>query len=74
MANMRAPQAISFLVGYIYKDIHLTLWIGLGGTIFTGLVVVPPWPFFNQNPEKWHVPAGKGQGGPRVLVDGVKVH
>lgn len=72
MANIHAPQAISFLVGFIYKDIHLTLWIGLGGTLFTGLVVVPPWPLFNQNPEKWLIPAGKG--GPRVLVDGVKVH
>ncbi|KAJ5984529.1 microsomal signal peptidase subunit SPC12 [Penicillium waksmanii] len=66
--------AISFVVGYIYKDIHLTLWIGLGGTIFTGLVVIPAWPWFNRNPEKWLAPGGNLKGGPRVLVDGVKVH
>ncbi|KAF7717837.1 Signal peptidase complex subunit [Penicillium ucsense] len=43
----------SFLTGYIYKDIHLTLWTGLAGTLFTALVVVPPWPFYNRHPEKW---------------------
>ncbi|KAJ5743659.1 microsomal signal peptidase subunit SPC12 [Penicillium manginii] len=67
--------AISFVVGYIYKDIHLTLWIGLGGTVFTGLAVIPAWPWFNRNPEKWLASSGAGNsGGPRVLVDGVKVH
>ncbi|KAJ5414592.1 hypothetical protein N7509_001219 [Penicillium cosmopolitanum] len=70
--------AISFIVGYIYKDIHLTLWIGLGGTIFTGFVVIPAWPWFNRNPEKWLASGGSGignlKGGPSVLVDGVKVH
>lgn len=65
-------QAVSFVVGYIYKDIHLTLWLGLAGTLFTGLVVVPPWPIYNKNPEKWLVPAGK-TGSTNVLVDGVKV-
>ncbi|KAJ5364710.1 microsomal signal peptidase subunit SPC12 [Penicillium cataractarum] len=65
--------AISFLVGYIYKDIHLTLWTGLGGTLFTALVVVPPWPFYNQNPEKWFGSVTGKVGGARVVVDGVKV-
>ncbi|KAJ5722874.1 hypothetical protein N7488_000909 [Penicillium malachiteum] len=63
---------VSFLVGYIYKDIHLTLWVGLGGTLFTALAVVPPWPFYNQNPEKWFNNSKKS-GSPRVVVDGVKV-
>ncbi|KAJ5736573.1 uncharacterized protein N7483_001698 [Penicillium malachiteum] len=63
---------VSFLVGYIYKDIYLTLWVGLGGTVFTALVVVPPWPFYNQNPEKWFNKSKKS-GNPRVVVDGVKV-
>ncbi|KAJ5095127.1 Microsomal signal peptidase Spc12 [Penicillium argentinense] len=62
--------AISFVIGYLYKDIHLTLWVGLGGTLFTGLVVIPPWPFYNMNPEMW-LPSRKA--GPSVLVDGVKV-
>ncbi|KAJ5693366.1 hypothetical protein N7462_002789 [Penicillium macrosclerotiorum] len=65
--------AVSFVVGYIYKDIHLTLWIGLGGTLFTAFVVVPPWPIYNQNPEKWQGATGGKAGGPRVVVDGVKV-
>ncbi|KAJ6021620.1 hypothetical protein N7540_007124 [Penicillium herquei] len=63
---------VSFLVGYIYKDIYLTLWVGLGGTLFTALAVVPPWPFYNQNPEKWFNNSKKS-GNPRVVVDGVKV-
>ncbi|KAJ5584063.1 uncharacterized protein N7459_003863 [Penicillium hispanicum] len=66
-------QAVSFVVGYIYKDLHLTLWIGLGGTLFTALAVIPPWPIYNQNPEKWLTPAGGKPGGSKVIVDGVKV-
>ncbi|KAJ5179606.1 hypothetical protein N7492_002816 [Penicillium capsulatum] len=64
--------AVSLIVGYIYKDIHLTLWLGLAGTLFTGLAVVPPWPIYNRNPEKWLTVGGK-RGGPGVVVDGVKV-
>lgn len=66
-------QAISFVVGYIYKDIHLTLWIGLAGTLFTALVVIPPWSIYNKNPEKWLNSNGKKAGGSKVVVDGVKV-
>ncbi|KAJ5081375.1 hypothetical protein NUU61_009639 [Penicillium alfredii] len=65
--------AVGFVVGYIYKDIHQTLWISLAGTVFTAVVVVPPWPFFNKNPEKWLVPAGGKASGSRVVVDGIKV-
>lgn len=68
-------QAVSFIVGYVYKDIHLTLWIGLAGTFFTALVVIPPWSIYNKNPEKWLSSNGGGRpGAPRVLVDGVKVN
>ncbi|CAN8096882.1 unnamed protein product [Discula destructiva] len=44
---------ISFVVGYILQDIKLSLFIALGGTALTFLVVVPAWPFFNKNPVKW---------------------
>ncbi|KAJ5232001.1 microsomal signal peptidase subunit SPC12 [Penicillium chermesinum] len=64
---------ISFIVGFIYEDIHLTLWVGLGGTLLTALVVVPPWPFYNQNPATWLGSSGKISGGPQVMVDGIKV-
>ncbi|KAL4806004.1 microsomal signal peptidase 12 kDa subunit-domain-containing protein [Aspergillus unguis] len=61
---------IAFLVGYIFQDMHLTLWTGVAGTLVTGLVVIPPWPVYNKNPEKWLVPFAGGAG---VVVDGVKV-
>ncbi|KAJ5885692.1 hypothetical protein N7504_011528 [Penicillium tannophilum] len=63
---------VSFLVGWIYKDIHLTLWVGLGGTLFTALTVIPPWPIYNQNPERWLNKDGSSRS-PHVMVDGVKV-
>ncbi|KAL4753821.1 hypothetical protein BDW72DRAFT_168024 [Aspergillus terricola var. indicus] len=52
----------AFLVGYILQDIHLTVWTGLAGTLFTGLVVIPPWRFYNLKPEKWLVPSAGGTG------------
>ncbi|KAL4917930.1 microsomal signal peptidase 12 kDa subunit-domain-containing protein [Aspergillus aurantiobrunneus] len=61
---------VAFLVGYILQDIHLTLWTGLAGTFMTGLVVIPPWPFYNQHPERWLVPLTGSTG---ITVDGVKV-
>jgi len=45
--------AISFFVGFFLQDIKLSLYIGLGGTALTLLIVVPPWPFFNKHPVKW---------------------
>ncbi|KAL4985648.1 microsomal signal peptidase 12 kDa subunit-domain-containing protein [Aspergillus falconensis] len=60
----------AFLVGYIFQDIHLTLWAGLAGALFTGLAVIPPWPFYNKHPEKWLVPSA---GGTRVVVNGVRI-
>ncbi|KAL4902439.1 microsomal signal peptidase 12 kDa subunit-domain-containing protein [Aspergillus multicolor] len=63
-------KVTAFFVGYIYEDIHLTLWAGLAGTLVTGLVVIPPWPFYNKHPENWLVPFAGGAG---VVVDGVKV-
>jgi len=53
--------AIAFLVGYFLQDIKLAVWVGLGGTALTFLVIVPAWPFFNKNPVKW-LPVGGGNG------------
>lgn len=50
---------IAFNVGYSTQDIVKTLYIGLGGTLLTFLITVPPWPFYNKNPVKW-LPAGAG--------------
>ncbi|KAL2823985.1 microsomal signal peptidase 12 kDa subunit-domain-containing protein [Aspergillus cavernicola] len=64
---------VAFLVGYIFQDLYLTLWTGLAGTLITGLVVIPSWPFYNKHPEKWLGPLVGGAGGAGVVVDGVKV-
>ncbi|KAM7192673.1 putative signal peptidase complex subunit 1 [Naviculisporaceae sp. PSN 640] len=50
---------IAFIVGYILQDIKLALFIALGGTALTFVVVIPPWPFYNRNPVKW-LPVGRG--------------
>lgn len=55
----RVVQVISFIVGYFLQDIKLAVFVALGGTALTFLVVVPPWPFFNKNPVKW-LPVGGG--------------
>lgn len=29
------------------------MWVGLAGTVLAMLLVVPPWPVYNQNPQPW---------------------
>ncbi|KAB8078019.1 microsomal signal peptidase 12 kDa subunit-domain-containing protein [Aspergillus leporis] len=65
--------AVAFLAGYIYQDIYLTLWVGLTGTLITGLAVIPPWPMYNKHPERWLFPLAGGVSGARLVVDGAKV-
>ncbi|SPJ85789.1 related to microsomal signal peptidase 12 kDa subunit [Fusarium torulosum] len=48
---------VSVVVGYILQDIKLAVYLGLGGTALTFLVVVPAWPFYKKHPVKW-LPAG----------------
>ncbi|KAL5119069.1 hypothetical protein ACEQ8H_002993 [Pleosporales sp. CAS-2024a] len=67
-----AAGIVAFVVGYFTQDIRLTLYVGLAGTALTFLVVVPPWPFYNKNPEGW-LPASNAPRGFSVAVDGVKV-
>lgn len=57
-------QFIAFVVGYFLQDIKLAVFIALGGTALTFLIVIPPWPFYNKNPVKW-LPVG---GSPAVAV------
>ena len=54
------------------QDIKLALYIGLGGTVLTFLAVVPPWPFYNKNPEPWLSPHSAASG-ISIEVDGRKV-
>lgn len=53
LADHHNVQFIAFLVGYLQQDIKLAVFIALGGTALTFLIVVPPWPFFNKNPVNW---------------------
>ena len=66
-------QLIAFLLGYLQQDIRLTLWIGLGGTALAFFMVVPPWPAYNELPERW-LPAENGISGAGIEVDGKKVN
>jgi signal peptidase complex subunit 1 len=54
------------------QDIRLALYIGLAGTALTFLVVVPPWPFYNKNPEGW-LPPHNSAAQYNIDVDGQKV-
>lgn len=62
--------ALAFIVGFFLQDIKRALFIGLGGTALTFLLVVPPWPFFNRHPVKWLPVAGKGASSQGIIVDG----
>ncbi|KAM0588671.1 hypothetical protein D7B24_000738 [Verticillium nonalfalfae] len=55
---LSAFGVLTFVVGFILQDIKLAVYIGLGGTALTFLVVVPPWPFYNRHPVKWLEPQG----------------
>jgi signal peptidase complex subunit 1 len=67
-----AAGIIAFFVGYFTQDIRLCLYVGLAGTALTFFVVVPPWPFYNKNPEGW-LPASNATSGISIDVDGQKV-
>jgi len=82
---LSAAGFLAFVVGFITQNIHNTLWIGLGGTVLTFVVCVPPWPFYNKNPVQWlpskNASANSSAGytgaagleGIEITVDGKKV-
>ncbi|MCJ1232762.1 hypothetical protein MMC14_000716 [Varicellaria rhodocarpa] len=70
---LAATGLIAFVLGYIQENIYLTLWVGLTGTAITFFIVVPPWPAFNESPEKW-LPARSGISGSGIEVDGKKIN
>merc|ERR1711939_723385 len=65
----------AFLSGYFTQNIYNTLYTGLGGTALTFLLVVPPWPFYNQHPQPWLPPKTGRQAwqGVSIEVNGKKV-
>ncbi|KAG0254283.1 hypothetical protein BG011_005831 [Mortierella polycephala] len=44
---------IGFLVGIVFQDIRLSLYIFVAGIALTALLVVPAWPYLNKNPQQW---------------------
>lgn len=66
-----AAGIFAFFIGFMAQDIKLSLYIGLAGTALTFLVVVPPWPFYNKNPEPWLSPHTRSNLS--IDVDGQKV-
>lgn len=76
-----ATSVVSVLIGFFTQDIYKTLYIGLGGTAATFLLVVPQWPIYTNKPEPW-LPARVQKpsaarnvdlGGVHVEVDGKRV-
>jgi signal peptidase complex subunit 1 len=76
-----ATSILAVIVGFTSQDIYKTLYIGLGGTALTFLLVVPQWPFYNRKPENW-LPARVQKassaknvdlGGVQIEVDGKRV-
>ncbi|KAF1933456.1 SPC12-domain-containing protein [Didymella exigua CBS 183.55] len=68
-----AAGIIAFLVGFAQQDITIALYIGLAGTALTFLIVVPPWPFYNKNPEDWLPAHNVSASSYSIDVDGQKV-
>lgn len=46
-------QMISVVVGFVFEDIFITLWTGLGLTLAIMFLIVPPWPMYNRHPVRW---------------------
>jgi signal peptidase complex subunit 1 len=70
-ASANSRQFFAFWIGFMAQDITLSLYIGLAGSALAFLVVVPPWPFFNKNPESWLSPLTRSNM--TIDVDGEKV-
>lgn len=70
---LSVTAAIAFIVGYLQQDIYLTLWLGLAGSVVTGLTVVPPWPVFNKHPEIWLRSGHGGRQRADIVVAGKRV-
>ncbi|CAK5263256.1 unnamed protein product, partial [Mycena citricolor] len=48
-----ATTAISFIAGFLVQSLQVTFGIFGASTLLLALVVLPPWPIFNQHPTKW---------------------
>ncbi|KAI9893580.1 MAG: hypothetical protein M1814_006376 [Vezdaea aestivalis] len=68
-----ATGLAAFVAGAVKQDVLISLYTGLAGTAITFLIITPPWPFFNQNLQRW-LPAQQGGIAHGITVDGKKVN
>jgi len=61
----------AFFAGYVTQNVYNSVYVGLAGTVLVLLVVIPPWPFYNQHPSSW-LPSSK-VAGVGIQVDGKKI-
>ncbi|KDE06061.1 hypothetical protein MVLG_03613 [Microbotryum lychnidis-dioicae p1A1 Lamole] len=52
-----ATGAVSFVVGFAFQSLKLTLLLFAAGYVLTLFTILPPYPAYNQNPVKWLAPA-----------------
>ncbi|KAK1438149.1 hypothetical protein QVD17_03952 [Tagetes erecta] len=60
----------AFLTGYIMGSFQLMLFIYAGGVVLTTLIIIPNWPFFNRNHQKWLEPS-EAEKYPKPQVTGL---
>lgn len=56
-----SSTVIALIAGYVLQSMILTFGIYGAGVLASCLVVVPPWPMYNQHPVTW-LPSLKQQG------------
>ncbi|XP_059657698.1 signal peptidase complex subunit 1-like [Cornus florida] len=52
-----AFAVIAFMTGYVAGSFRTMMLIYAGGVVFTTLITVPNWPFFNRHPLNWLDPS-----------------
>lgn len=48
-----AATIVSFIIGFALQSLRVTFGVFAVVNIVLFLVVIPPWPMFNQHPVKW---------------------
>ncbi|KAI9496186.1 microsomal signal peptidase 12kDa subunit [Zychaea mexicana] len=45
--------AIGFVAGYALESLLVTVGVFAVGLFLAAVLVLPPWPMYNRNPQKW---------------------
>ncbi|WOH16638.1 hypothetical protein DCAR_0936196 [Daucus carota subsp. sativus] len=54
---LMAFALVAFVTGYLLGSFETVLLIYAAGLVFTSLVTLPDWPFYNRHPVKWLDPS-----------------